>query len=228
MNTKSYLALLITALTLPWGSSTCADTVLDFKRVRLGESGTVARDDKVAVTFTAGKRGPATTSQTIPFTVTSDFDGDGTDDSFTFDLKITSIAPAADSTAKPGKIKTNPKGFSGVGNPRLDPGEAVQYSVTFAESSITLSGGTSATVSLSGFTGGAFHNNSFDKSITLPDKNFTANGTDFDDKTFKLAKPEQTLKLESFDDSIFVDGIDFQMSVTPATEAPTTEAPTVP
>ena len=210
----------VALLVLVWAPCADADVILTFDTIRLTQNGTVSRDDGVAVTNTAGTLVENGITDSLTFTVASDFDGDGLDDSFDFDLVLTSVAPPSGAGGV-GNLNTNGGGFTGVGNPRIDPGEAIQYSLN-SPSSVQLSGTLAdAAITFDGFTGGNFSNAAFNP-VPSPGVNFTANGEGFNNSgAFELlAAGPPTLTLESFDTAIFPTGVDFQFTVAlPATTA---------
>ena len=193
MKTK-LIPLIVTVLAIP---ASQAATTFSFNALRFNQNGNVVGDGSFTHDSNSIADNSSAPSITANFTLTSDFDGDSIDDTLTFNLTGTAVAPAGSS------LFVNTNGIAGVDNVFIDELEAVDY--TFSIGSLVTSSGGDFEASFDGFTGGAV---SID-----PGESFIANGETFDSATFDFASSSETLSVSGDVGNVFVSGLDFGITV---------------
>ena len=209
---KKLLPLIVTILAIP--ASQAATTLpFGFSNIRFQPNGNV----NMGATFTFVSNTtpgdpeplPNDSNSTAPeitanFILTADFDGDATNDTLTFGLTATAVAPT-DST-----LFLNTNGIAGIGNVFLDVGESINYTVSVGE--VVTSSGDEFAASFDGFTGGAFGNFNVGESYNANGEVFTTSTFDFVDSEGTLV-PSETLLLTGVSGSVFTTGFDFGITV---------------
>ena len=198
---KTLIPLIVTILAIP---ASQAATTFIFNDTRFTQFGSVSEG---TVNFDPNNSTADNTSAseiTASFILTDDFDEDGENDTLTFELTATAVAPPGTSAF------LNANGIVGIGNVLLDAGEAINYTVSVG--AVVTSTGAQFAASFDGFTGGGFGN--FDVGgIDAVGDSYNANGEVFTTSTFDFDSPSETLLLTGISGSAFNNSLDFGITV---------------
>ena len=203
---KKLIPLIVTILAIP---ASQAATTFDFSNIRFQQNGSVTEGTSVGTfTFVSNTTPddpaplPNDSNSTAPeitanFTLTFDFDGDTINDTLTFGLTATAVAPTG------ANLLLNTNGIAGIGDVFINENEAISYTVLVGE--IEATSGAAFAASFDGFTGGNVNigaNESFD-----------ANGENFSVALFDLSSSSETLLLDNVTGDIFTAGVNFGITV---------------
>ena len=198
MKTK-LIPLIVTVLAIP---ASQAATTFNFDNIRFNQNGTV---QGAGNSFTHDSNDLAASgladSVTATYTLTSDFDADGIDDTLTFELTATAVAPDG------AQVSVNTAGVAGIAGPGSNflfaAGQGANY--TFSIGSLVASSGGDFEATFDGFTGGGIG------SLDAGDS-FNVNGVDLASTTFDFASTDEVL-FNGVAGDVFVSGLDFDITV---------------
>ena len=197
--------LTISLITTVVSLSVSQAATFNFSSIRASQTGSVDSGS-----FTFDSTSTAAPSVTAVYTLTADFDLDGLNDTLEFSLIGTGLTNNAG---------VNGNGNIGIGGPRIDVGETIEFTVSIG--ALTLSSGQAFTATFDGFTGGNFNGSAFPDNPTDPV--FNANGEGFLTQPFSVDAAD-ALVIDILTDSTpgdatddpasgFLNGVDFAITV---------------
>ncbi len=208
MKTK-LIPLIVTVLAIP---ASQAATTFNFDNIRFNQNGSV---QGAGNSFTHDSNDLAASgladSVTATYTLTSDFDADGIDDTLTFELTATAVAPDG------AQVSVNGAGVAGIAGPGSNflfaAGQGANY--TFSIGSLVASSGGDFEATFDGFTGGGI--GSLDLADPADpasvDDSFNVNGVLLSSGSFELASPSDEVLFNGVTGDVFVSGLDFDITV---------------